>query len=978
VLAVLSTLCAANAAGVDPETVFCLGTPDGSCTEFGLVDRTWPAFSEVYPKPVDFTIGRSPLTDWPYIHPSTHDSWAGGKPHTFTLRFHLDGAPTRPLHLFIGALAIFEPSLITITADSKEVGRMRPTTSTGAELAFQPEMPAATIPLGFELPVGTLAAGDNSLAITLDDGSWIIYDYVLLTYRATPPVIGAADPDMVRKMLDGPLKGIDEVVFAVRPPGRDGHWYANFGYYAPDPRQHTWSPGGKLCCLDLRSGKVTTLLEDAKGGVRNPQLDYDGKTILFSYRPGDDEHYHLYRCNLDGGGLTPLTSGPYDDIEPTWLPDGDIVFVSSRCNRWVNCWLTPVAVLYRCRPDGTDLRPISSNNEHDNTPWPLPDGRLLYTRWEYVDRSQVDYHHLWTTNPDGTAQMVYYGNLHPGTVMIDAKPIPGTDQIVSIFSPGHGATEHAGFVTIVDPKAGPDDTRSARRVSREGDCRAPWPVSGDCFLVAAGASLRLMNSHGQSAEIYHLTDGERKAGYWLNEPRPVQARGRETILPSRVDLGKPVGQLILADVNEGRNMAGIKPGEIKKLLVLESLPKPINYTGGMEPLSYGGTFTMERILGTVPVEADGSANIELPALRSVFFVALDEHNRAVKRMQSFVTVQPGEVTGCVGCHEQRTKAPPPFGRKLLATGRDPSRVEPIAGVPDVLDFPRDIQPILDRHCVACHNPDRREGGVNLSGDRGPMFSLSYFGLTARSQVADGRNLARSNYPPRALGSGASPLLAKLEPGHHGVTTSELEAKLVRLWTDVGGPYPGTYAALGSGMIGGYAANSLDRHDLNWPETKAGMEALQRRCASCHNGARALPLSVTDNLGRNPWEYMAPGDPRRKWASHLLYDLTRPEKSVLLLGPLAKAAGGYAACGQAVFADTNDADYQKVLAMVRRAGAELEQIKRFDMPGFQPPGPWLREMTHYGILAAGRPAGEAVDVYATERRYWESLWWKGRG
>ena len=114
---------------------------------------------------------------------------------------------------------------------------------------------------------------------------------------------------------------------------------------------------------------------------------------------------------------------------------------------------------------------------------------------------------------------------------------------------------------------------------------------------------------------------------------------------------------MLADIYDGRNMAGVKRGEIKKLLVLESLPMPIHYTGGMEPISYGGTFTLERIVGTVPVEADGSAYLELPALRSFFFVALDENDLSVKRMQSFLTVQPGETTSCVGCHEQRTQTP---------------------------------------------------------------------------------------------------------------------------------------------------------------------------------------------------------------------------------------------------------------------------------------------------------------------------------
>jgi hypothetical protein len=225
-------------------------------------------------------------------------------------------------------------------------------------------------------------------------------------------------------------------------------------------------------------------------------------------------------------------------------------------------------------------------------------------------------------------------------------------------------------------------------------------------------------------------------------------------------------------------MAGINPGEIRKLLVLESLPKPINYTGGMDPLSYGGTFTLVRILGTVPVEADGSACFELPANRAFFFVALDESSLSVKRMQSFCSVAPGEVLSCVGCHENRSQSYQ-AGRDLAALRRPPSPVTPAAGLPEVIDFPRDVQPILDRRCARCHDTDRptgatrpeegpRAGGVLLSGDRGPMFSHSYFELTIRRQFSDGRDDPRSNYPPRALGSTASPLLKKLDGEHYGV------------------------------------------------------------------------------------------------------------------------------------------------------------------------------------------------------------------
>jgi hypothetical protein len=170
----------------------------------------------------------------------------------------------------------------------------------------------------------------------------------------------------------------------------------------------------------------------------------------------------------------------------------------------------------------------------------------------------------------------------------------------------------------------------------------------------------------------------------------------------------------------------------------------------------------------------------------------------------------------LGCHEERTEAPPYSGKVPAALGRAPSRIQPIAGIPEVFDFPRDIQPILDRRCLGCHDYDRRSGGVILSGDRGPVYSHSYFTLTIRAQVADGRNRARSNYPPRTLGSSASPLMQKLLSGHHGVQVPDRERELVRWWIESGAPYPGTYAALGTGMIGSYIENQLQRPDMEWP------------------------------------------------------------------------------------------------------------------------------------------------------------------
>jgi hypothetical protein len=788
--------------------------------------------------------------------------------------------------------------------------------------------------------------------------------------------------------------GTEEIVFACRQINpSDGHWYANFGYYSYDVDKKAYRARGRLCKLDLRTGEVTVLLDAPDGTVRDPQVHYDGGKVLFSYRKPGSEYFNLYEIDADGADLRQLTDGPYDDLEPTYVPDGGIVFCSTRCNRWVPCWMLQVAMMYRCDGDGGNIRQISSNIEQENTPWPLPDGRVIYQRWEYVDRSRVGFHHLWTMNPDGTGQMVYYGNMYPHTLMIDAKPIPGSDnKVVAVFAPGHGKKEHEGVITIVTPKTGPDDLASARSVSDEKTFyRDPYPLSEDCFLVARGSRILAMDGDGNTEELYSLPKELEEDGVQCHEPRPLLARRRERVIPERVDLASDTGRLFLADVYNGRHMQGVERGDIKKLLVLETLPKPVNFSGQQPPLSFGGTFQLERILGTVDVEPDGSAYFEAPANRSLLFVAMDERDMSVKRMQSFTTLMPGETTSCVGCHEHRTKAPlNGYDGTAQAGQRPPQQIKPVEGIPDVFDFPRDIQPILDRHCLKCHDYDKRKGNVILSGDYGPIFSHSYYTLTWLREFADGRDMLGGNMPPRSLGAGASPLMRKLGmPGkkrHHRVHTTAHERDMVRYWIESGAPYAGTYAALGCGMIGNFPG-PLDTTDRNWPSSVDAAKALKRRCIGCHDETLPLPLYLSDNHGLKP-SHLDLDSPKARFSRHRLFNLTRPELSLVLLAPLDKKAGGYGICKPrpeagimkrrlSVFADTDDPDYQKLLALCRDGKEHLARIGRFDQEGFRASLPYVRELKRYGILAQDLPADADFDTYAADRAYWRSLWWQPR-
>lgn len=800
------------------------------------------------------------------------------------------------------------------------------------------------------------------------------------------------------------IGALPEIVFAERHHGRDpsNHYYANFGYACTN--QNEWlhgADGARLCRLDPDSGELRVLLDDPHGGIRDPQVSCDAQRILFSYRKGGTHNYNLYEINADGTGLRQITSGDWDDVEPCYLPDGGIAFCSSRCKRYVLCWLAPVAIMFRCNADGTGMQMLSSGAVTENTPSILPDGRILYTRWEYVNRDAVSFHHLWTMNPDGTGQQVYYGNQTPGEVFIDAQPIPQTRDVVFIDSGYHGSLEHAGKVMVVSESGGPNSTEQLKCISPKGQSgfRDPFPVSPHAFLVARDNTILLLNDSGQTAQIY--------AGpQMVHEPRLLKPRPRERDIPSRVDMATDSATLYIADVYQGRNMQGVERGSIRKLLVLEQLPKPVNYHGGgSTPIAHGGTWTLKRILGTVPVAEDGSAYFDVPPLRSLYLALIDRHDRSVKQMRSFVTLQPGEQRGCIGCHESRTRPPPSRGRPM-ALDKKPSRIEPIAGVPEIFDFPRDIQPVLDRHCVSCHNAEKRAGGVVLTGNRGPTYSLGYYNLILYRQITDGAGYGWEglqnvngrpigNDAPYTMYSYASPLMDKVDASHHDVKLTTDEHNLVRLWIDTAAQYAGTYAAYGTGQIGAWWRNNQPIREMadHWPTTLPARDSVERRCAACHG--RMLPRFVTDQIPVDVYGDLEGWQrPTSRFSRHTVFDLTQPEKSLVLMAPLARERGGYAVGSPepaklitenrskppkpvshpVIFASADDPDYQKILAHLQAAQARLDEIKRFDMPGFKPRPEYVREMKRYGVLASSfDPVNDPIDVYKADQAYFRLFW-----
>jgi len=494
--------------------------------------------------------------------------------------------------------------------------------------------------------------------------------------------------------------------------------------------------------------------------------------------------------------------------------------------------------------------------------------------------------------------------------------------------------------------------------------RDPYPLSVDLFLVAQDQKLLLAGRSGEKQELF--ASAKDSLSLWVHEPRPLMKRNREPVIPDRVQPSETEGSFILADVTLGRNMGGVTPGVVKKLLVLEVLPKPLNTGMDTSPsptVSLHGSFFLERILGTVPVEPDGSAYFKAPVHRALFFVALDEQDLSVKRMHSFTSLMPGETQGCLGCHESRTQAPAVGQAVLQAVLRPPSRIEPIPGIPEVFDYRRDIQPILDKNCLSCHSSDKPSGTVVLSGDRGERFTVSYLNLFHARQIKDGGGEeGLGNSKPYSVGSSASPLMKKLSGQHHNVRLSTEEVTKIRLWIEAAATHPGTYAALGTGGV----------NAIGYGESAKPFWAMyEKRCAECH---------AKNNVEK--YEGLKPlGVLHRQQLNFLndIVNLTHPDHSRLLLMPLDSKKGGWAnsefSKHPVVFADKNDADYQKLLVMITGGQKKLEQDKRFDMPGFRPSIHYLREMKRYGVLPETFDVKKDIaNPYELDAAYWKSFWY----
>jgi len=539
-----------------------------------------------------------------------------------------------------------------------------------------------------------------------------------------------------------PCRGsLRRVVFTKHYNLGGSHYAYTEGQSDAQAERH-FRPGAALCVLEMDGlfGRVRTFLDDPKGVIRDPAVSYDGRRILFAWKKADrTDDYHLYEMTVaDGekGEVRQLTFGlGFADYEPAYLPDGNIVFNSTRCVQIVDCWWTEVANLYTCDKDGKYLRRLTFDQVHTNYPQVMDDGRVIYTRWDYNDRGQIYPQPLFQMNPDGTAQTEYYGNnsWFPTTIL-HARGIPGTEKVIAVLS-GHHCHQR-GKLAIIDPSKGQDEAAGVQLIAPVRETKAvrvdaygqsgeqwqyPYPISETEFLVTyhpdQGGNRKYKGPFG----IYWMDiDGRRELLAWdekisCSQPVPLAPRKRPHRRPSQVDYRRQTGVYYVKDVYEGRGLAGIERGTVKRLRVvaLEFRAAGIghNSNGGpaggamssTPPSIRNGTWDVKRVLGTTPVYEDGSAMFTVPARTPVYFQLLDEKNHVVQTMRTWSTLQPGEMFSCVGCHERKSHVSRPTSKVAIALSRGAQPLEPFYGPPRGFSFPREIQPILDKHCTRCHN-----------------------------------------------------------------------------------------------------------------------------------------------------------------------------------------------------------------------------------------------------------------------------------
>ena len=683
-----------------------------------------------------------------------------------------------------------------------------------------------------------------------------------------------------RVMLANPLLNFGQLVFCKRVPTSYSHLVMQYFGWRARPGGGLFvleQPGWSLACRDITGGRL------AEGNVLEPRLSYDARQIVFSFvrppgeslEPGrlandqDRGFYHLFTVNADGTGLRQITGGPYDDLMPAWLPDGGIVFCSTRRRGYARCFgqqFSPrwhVYTLHRVEADGSNLRTLSYHDTNEWFPTVSHSGLIVYARWDYIDRDAVTHQNLWATRPDGTNPQALWGNATPKPhCTFQAQPVPGSHKFLATASAHHSIT--AGSIVLVDPSVARDGLEAVTRITpsvpfpeAEGAdvpeyYASPWPLSERYYLVAysprplvwepgandpAALGLYVLDWQGDRELLYRDLD------IGCESPCPLVPRPMPPVIPpasaatgdacpttarvartaaGRLETasgsisGQPVesadtGELILVNVYEG--LGDIRRGQIRELRIVQIFPKT-THVANVPPIGMAGEENGRAILGTVPVEGDGSARFRVPARRPLLFQALDDQGFAWQTMRSVTYVQPGETTACVGCHEPRMSAPVRPQGLPLALRRAASAIEPGALGGRPFSFVEVVQPVLDRHCVRCHGKPVSADAPHLSkldltGTPEGPFTRSYISLckdrdfwgagTNPKNAAEAlvprfgaRNQIQVTPPGGQYGALGSRLIKLLRQGHYHVRLTSDDYRRLAAWIDLNAIFYGVY------------------------------------------------------------------------------------------------------------------------------------------------------------------------------------------
>ncbi len=481
-------------------------------------------------------------------------------------------------------------------------------------------------------------------------------------------------------LIANPLVSGQPILFIVRPQYRSSYHAIDTLFHTDEANTRDFEGGGAMKLIDFsEGGRTRTILEVPEGIARDPEVHFTGGRIIFALRRHAGEDWHIWEIHADGTGLRQLTSAPgVCDFDPLYLPDDTIVFSSTREPKYNQCSQDIGANLYRMESDGANVHQLDRNNLFNNQASLLDDGRVLYARWEYVDRNFGDAHSLWTTTPDGADHSIFWGNntAVPGAAYTP-RQIPGTGQVVCIFGPHH---DHLwGAMAIVDRQRGVDGQAGVVRtwpaaavnhvrIGGGFDCdhaveaklkyADPYPLSSKYLLCSR------MTGRGWEMGIYLVDVFGNEVllhveGRGCCDPMPLKPRTRPPVIPARRDFASEKGYFYVQDVYQGTHMQGVQRGAVKSLRVVEA-PEKRTWSPGKW---FGQGYTApgmnwhglenKRILGTVPVEADGSAYFAVPAEKFVYFQLLDADGMMIHSMRSGTFVQPGERTGCIGCHDHR-------------------------------------------------------------------------------------------------------------------------------------------------------------------------------------------------------------------------------------------------------------------------------------------------------------------------------------